>query len=226
MKTPDRRIIPHGRQTMSDAAVTQPVSDPRQQRETSSFGMWVFLATEIMFFGVLFGAYLMLRIGYPEAFAEASRHTRVLLGTPNTGILLTSSLTMALAVDAADTGSRKAVVRYLAITALLGLGFLFVKGYEYSVDFTEHLVPGIDFTFPGPNAHGAELFFYLYFVMTGFHALHLVIGILVVAVIAWLAARGRFDTDSTPIEVTGLYWHLVDIIWIFLYPLLYLVARS
>jgi cytochrome c oxidase subunit 3 len=211
---------------MSDAAITHPFSDPRQQHEAASFGMWVFLATEIMFFGVLFGSYIATRIIYTEAFAEASRHTNILLGTLNTAILLTSSLTMALAVRAAQLRGRKAVVDYLVITLLLGLMFIVVKGLEYYLDFTEHLVPGINFAYPGLHAHGVELFFYLYFVMTGFHALHLIIGISIVAVIAWLAWRGQFAADSIPIELTGLYWHLVDIIWIFLYPLLYLVARA
>lgn len=211
---------------MSDAAITHPFFDPRQQHEAASFGMWVFLATEIMFFGVLFGSYIATRIIYPEAFAEASRHTNILLGTLNTAILLTSSLTMALAVRAAQLHGRKAVVDYLVITLLLGLMFIVVKGLEYYLDFTEHLVPGINFAYPGLHAHGVELFFYLYFVMTGFHALHLIIGISIVAVIAWLAWRGQFAADSIPIELTGLYWHLVDIIWIFLYPLLYLVARA
>jgi cytochrome c oxidase subunit 3 len=210
---------------MSDAAVTHPFFDLRQQHEAASFGMWIFLATEIMFFGVLFGSYIATRIGYPDAFAEASRHTNILLGTLNTVVLLTSSLTMTLAVRAAQLRGRKAVVDYLVITLLLGLMFIVVKGLEYYLDFTEHLVPGVNFAYSGLHAHGVELFFYLYFVMTGFHALHLIIGISIVAVIAWLAWRGQFIADSTPVELTSLYWHLVDIVWIFLYPLLYLVAR-
>ena len=211
---------------MSDAAVIHPFSDPRQQHEAASLGMWIFLATEIMFFGVLFGSYIATRISYPDAFAEASRHTNILLGTLNTAVLLTSSLTMTLAARATESHGRKAVVDYLATTMLLGLMFIIIKGLEYYLDFTEHLVPGIDFAYPGLHAHGVELFFYLYFVMTGFHALHLIIGILIVAAIAWLAWRGQFVADSTPVELTSLYWHLVDIIWIFLYPLLYLVARA
>jgi cytochrome c oxidase subunit 3 len=211
---------------MPDAAITHPFFDPRQQHEASSFGMWVFLATEIMFFGVLFGSYIATRIIYPEAFAEASRHTNVLLGTLNTVVLLMSSLTMTLAVRAAELRGRKAMIDYLAATMLLGLMFIAIKGLEYYLDFTEHLVPGINFAYPGSHAHGVELFFYLYFVMTGFHALHLIIGILIVAAIAWLAWRGQFVANSTPVELTSLYWHLVDIIWIFLYPLLYLVARA
>ncbi len=210
---------------MADTVVTPPFSDPRQQHEAASLGMWIFLATEIMFFGVLFGSYIATRIGYPTAFAEASRHTNVLLGTLNTVVLMTSSLTMTLAVHAAELRRRKVVIDYLVLTLLLGLMFIVVKGLEYYLDFTEHLVPGIDFAYSGLHAHGVELFFYLYFVMTGFHALHLIIGISIVAVIAWLVWRGQFATNPTPIELTGLYWHLVDIVWIFLYPLLYLVTR-
>lgn len=204
-----------------------PLAEPHPPpEEVARFGMWVFLATELMFFGVLFGAYLVTRIEYAEGFAEASRHTSVSLGTLNTALLLTSSVTMALAVRAAKLDSKRETVDYLLLTIGFGLEFLAIKLIEYAYDYTEQLVPGVNFDYPGSHAQAAELFFYLYFVMTGLHALHLVIGIVMVAVISWLVWSGRLAGRVTPVELTGLYWHLIDVIWIFLYLLLYLLART
>lgn len=195
-----------------------------QQREASRLGIWAFLATEIMFFGGLFVAYIVYRHAFPHDFAAASRHTNVLYGTINTAILLTSSLSMALAVRAAERGESKAVVRNVAMTILLAAAFLGVKALEYTEDFREHLVPGPSFLLPGNPRQ--ELFFYFYWAMTGLHALHVLIGIGALSTIAVMAARGRFSAQyNTPVEVTGLYWHFVDIVWIYLYPLLYLIGR-
>ncbi|MGI9024578.1 MAG: cytochrome c oxidase subunit 3 family protein [Burkholderiaceae bacterium] len=213
---------------MTDAViVAQQFDDAEQQRTASDLGIWVFLASEILFFGVLFAAYTFTRLRYPEAFAAGSRLTNVTLGSINTGVLLTSSLTMALAVRSAKSGARKLTVRFLYATMALGLIFLAIKGAEYYLDYTEHLVPGFNFAYSGPHAAQVELFFYLYFFTTGVHSLHMIIGICVVAVIATMASRGAFSPGYfTPVEVSGLYWHLVDIVWIFLYPLLYLVSRT
>jgi cytochrome c oxidase subunit 3 len=189
--------------------------------------MWVFLATEILFFGALFVAYTATRLHDPQAFAIASRLTNLTLGSVNTAVLLTSSLTMALAVRATKLGLRNASIAFLLATAVLGLAFLGIKFTEYYLDWRDHLVPVLDFAHAGPHAGGVENFFYLYFFMTGVHSIHLVIGIVMVLVLAFLARRRDFSPDYfTPVELGGLYWHLVDIVWIFLYPLLYLVARS
>lgn len=195
-----------------------------QQREAAHLGMWGFIATEIMFFGGLFAGYTVYRYAYPHAFAEGSRHTNLLYGTINTALLLTSSLTMTLAVNAAQRGLNRAIVWNILLTVLLAAGFLAVKGLEYSEDIREHLVPGPSFFALG-HPH-EELFFYFYWAMTGLHALHLLIGIGVLSGLALMAARHRYSEKYfTPIEMGGLYWHFVDTVWIFLYPLLYLIDR-
>jgi cytochrome c oxidase subunit 3 len=197
-----------------------------QQREASSFGMWVFLVTEILFFGGLFTAYTVYRNNYAKAFAEASRHLDIGLGTFNTAVLIVSSLTMALAVFSAATGRRKAIIVFLILTMVLGGVFLGVKAVEYSHKFHDHLVPGPEFRFPGPDARQAEIFYSLYFTMTGLHALHMVIGIGILTALLLQARKGRYTPEyHTPVEVSGLYWHFVDVVWIFLFPLLYLIGR-
>jgi cytochrome c oxidase subunit III len=207
--------------------VARQFEDPQQQRKASDLGMWVFLATEILFLGAMFVAYTASRIHHPEAFAIASRLTNLTLGSINTAVLLTSSLTMALSVRATKLGLRDAAIAFLLATAVLGVAFLGIKFTEYYLDWRDHLVPVIDFAHAGPHAGGVENFFYLYFFMTGVHSIHLIIGIVTVLALALLARRGDFSPDYfTPVELGGLYWHLVDIVWIFLYPLLYLVARS
>jgi cytochrome c oxidase subunit III len=214
-----------GKVADSSTTLAHQFDDAAQQRESSTLGMWIFLATEIMFFGGLFAGYTVYRIAYPAAFEAASRHLDIVLGTLNTGILLTSSLTMALAVRCAQTGKRRSTVVFLIVTMLLGGAFLSIKGLEYYQKYTDHFVPGASFSFPGPHARGAEMFFYLYFAMTGLHAIHMIAGIGVMSVIAIQAARRRYTTTYyTPLEVAGLYWHFVDIIWIFLFPLLYLIG--
>lgn len=202
--------------------------DAEQQQLAATLGMWAFLATEVLFFGGMFAGYGVYRAWYPQTWADASRHLDLLLGTVNTAVLLTSSLTVALAVHAAQTGSRKGVVRNLSLTILFGAAFLGVKAYEYWHKWHEHHVPGATFEWHEASPSGpAELFFSFYFVMTGFHALHMVIGL---GILAWLivqARRDRFDAEYyTPVEMTGLYWHFVDIVWVFLFPLLYLIDRT
>jgi cytochrome c oxidase subunit III len=200
---------------------------PPQRRRDMQFGMWVFLTTETLFFGVLFFCYLVMRLAHPAAFAAASRHTDVVLGTVNTAVLLTSSLTMALAVEAATIGRARLASRCLVATAALGIAFLAIKGVEYRHEYLERLFPGPHFQFAGPDATGAQAFFWIYFVTTGLHALHLAIGIGVAGFMAWRLARRSFAAQSAAsIDNAGLYWHFVDIVWIFLYPALYLVSRS
>jgi len=196
-----------------------------QQKESATLGMWLFIVQEILFFGGLFFAYALYRWKYPVAFNHASRHLDVALGTFNTAVLLTSSLTMALAVRSAQIARPRRIVGYLLGTAALGSIFLGVKAYEYHHKWVEHLVPGPDFAFTGPEAENARIFFSLYFGMTGLHALHMIIGIPIILAIAFLAGKGRYSPEyHSPVEIVGLYWHFVDIIWLVLFPLLYLIG--
>jgi cytochrome c oxidase subunit III len=198
-----------------------------QQAEASTLGMWVFLVTEIMFFGGLFMAYLVYRWYSPSGFQEASHHLNIYWGTANTAILIISSLTMALAVRAAQTSQpRGTQVLFLGLTIFLGLAFLGIKAIEYTDKFRDRIVPGPGFHWEGQYPKAAEQFYSLYFAMTGLHALHMVIGVGIMSVIMFMSWRNIFDEDYyTPVEVAGLYWHFVDIVWIFLFPLLYLIGR-
>ena len=228
-----------------------------QQKEAAVIGMWVFLLTEILFFGGLFVAYMIYRVWYFDAFAEASRSLSLFWGGLNTAVLIGSSLTMAMAVRGAQTNKRKATVNWLILTMILGAVFLGVKVIEYADKFEHHHVPGPSYVWAaeheapaaGAGEHAApaaeaagehralslspaqlqnttQLYFSLYFTMTGLHALHMIIGIGIMLVITWMAHKGRFDEQYfTPVEMAGLYWHFVDIVWIFLFPLLYLVER-
>jgi cytochrome c oxidase subunit 3 len=197
-----------------------------QQRDATTLGMWIFLVTEIMFFGGLFMAYMLYRWSYPQAFAEASHHLNIVLGGFNTAVLITSSLTMALAVHAAQLGRRRTLVGFLIVTIVLGLVFLGVKAVEYQHKFEEHHFPGSTFHFEGTDPAHSQMFFFIYFCMTGLHALHMIIGVALLAVIALNSWRGRYTPEYYgPVEVSGLYWHFVDIVWIFLFPLLYLIGR-
>ena len=198
-----------------------------QQAEASTLGMWTFLVTEIMFFGGLFMAYLVYRWQSPLGFQEASHHLNIYWGAANTAILIISSLTMALAVRAAQTSQPvRTQIGWLVSTMVLGAAFLGIKAIEYSDKFRDHIVPGPYFQWEGLYPKPAEQFYSLYFAMTGLHALHMVIGLGIMAVITWMASRKTFDSEYyTPVEVAGLYWHFVDIVWIFLVPLLYLIGR-
>ena len=187
--------------------------------------MWTFLATEVLFFGGLFLAYVVYRSFYPHEFAIGSRETNLLFGTLNTAILLTSSLTMALAVHAAKEGKTRSTVRCLLLTLMFAVGFLVVKGFEYHEDFVKKLVPGPHFNPTLPIR--VQIFFWLYWAMTGLHAIHVTVGVGLLGTITIMAKLRRFSSHYfTPVEVSGLYWHFVDLVWIFLYPLLYLIGRN
>jgi cytochrome c oxidase subunit III len=229
--------------SISHAHVAHHFDDAAQQVEAATLGMWAFLATEVLFFGGMFAGYALYRHWYPEEFIAASHRLDMWLGMFNTGVLLTSSLMMALAVRAAQTNDRRDTVRFLSYTILLGSVFLGIKAYEYRHKFVEHLVPGDSFNWAfehesggeaadepaddsaaGINPKHAELFFSFYFALTGLHAVHMLIGIAILSVLIVLARRDTFsDQYYTPVEITGLYWHFVDIVWVFLFPLLYLV---
>ena len=227
-----------------------------QQKEAAVIGMWLFLLTEILFFGGLFVAYMIYRVWYFDAFAEASRRLSIFWGGLNTAVLIGSSLTMALAVRAAQTNNRKWTVNWLVLTMILGCVFLGVKVIEYQDKFANYEVPGANYNWLYHEQHAAaggehaeagapaaaahrevgltpqqlqnttQIYFSLYFTMTGLHALHMIIGVGLMLVITWMAWKGRFDAHYfTPVEMSGLYWHFVDIVWIFLFPLLYLVER-
>jgi cytochrome c oxidase subunit 3 len=208
-----------------------------QQLEASTLGMWVFLVTEVMFFGGLFMAYILYRYWYPDAWAAASNHLNVQMGAINTVVLICSSLTMVLAVRSAQVGSWIGQVVNLILTIGFGTTFLVVKYFEYKEKFDHHLVPGHNFAGPTQEIAGhlvhnhanvgnpEQLFFSLYFVMTGIHALHMVVGIALMSVILVMAWRKQFSPAYYgPVEISGLYWHFVDIVWIFLFPLLYLLG--
>jgi cytochrome c oxidase subunit III len=207
-------------------ALAHHFDDLAQQKEAATLGMWVFLVTEVLFFGGLFMVYTVYRRWYPDAFAAASHELDIVLGTINTAVLITSSLTMALAVHASQLGERRRLLTFLALTMVLGLAFLGIKSVEYYEKFIEHHIPGPGFQFEEQYFKNAQIFFSLYFVMTGLHALHMIIGL---GIMSWMFVwswNGTITREySNPIEVSGLYWHFVDIVWIFLFPLLYLIGR-
>jgi cytochrome c oxidase subunit 3 len=207
-------------------ALAHHFEDLGQQREAATLGMWVFLVTEVLFFGGLFLVYCVYRVWYPAAFAAASHELDVTLGTINTVILITSSLTMALAVHAAQLGKRKVLLAFLSLTMILGAAFLGIKAVEYYDKFVHHHVPGPAFQFEKEHLRHAQIFFSLYFMMTGLHALHMLIGLAVMLWMFWWSWRGTITAEYySPVEISGLYWHFVDIVWIFLFPLLYLLGR-
>lgn len=228
----DSETMVHGE--THNPALLHHFAEPQQQRDASSLGMWWFLATEVMFFGGLFCAYLIYRLQYFGDFGAASKTLDVKLGATNTVVLICSSLTVVFAVWAAQTGRRMMLVGNLALTLVLGLAFLGIKSVEYREKFEKHHVPGTSFQFhekiPGHDQYAepkhAQIFFALYFVMTGLHALHMIIGIGIFVWLLVMAWKGRFTPEwNTPVEMGGLYWHFVDVIWIYLFPLLYLIDR-
>lgn len=209
------------------AHLEEQFDEPVQQREAATLGMWIFLSTEILFFGVLFAGYTVMRMLHPAGFAIASRQTDMLLGTVETAVLLTSSSLIALGVRAVKLNQMRAATWLMAGTACLGLSFLVMHGFEYHKEYTEHLIPGIDFARGGPESSAVELFFFLYYCITGFHSLHVAVGVILITVLAVRVSRNVYGSKryTTP-ELTALYWHLVDIVWIFVYPLIYLVGRA
>ena len=201
-----------------------------QQKDASTLGMWIFLITEIMFFGGMFAAYTVYRNWYPEVFKVASTSLNQIIGALNTGVLLLSSFTMVMAVRAGQLGQRNMIIIFLILTLLFGGIFLGVKAYEWHEKWEEHHIPGMaEFHLEGvaPQEQGhAQLFFSIYFAMTGLHALHMVIGVGILLTLIVQAYQGKFSASYyTPVDVAGLYWHFVDVIWIFLFPLLYLIDR-
>ena len=199
---------------------------PEQQMDASMLGMWTFLITEVLFFGGMFAAYSVYRNMYYDAFASTSRFMDVTLGATNTAVLICSSLTMVLAVRAAQLNKRKDTMLMLVLTMIFGTIFLCVKAFEYHSKYVEHLIPGFDFSYePVQYAHNAQILFFLYFCMTGMHAIHMIVGL---GLLTWLYLRARRGDFSTvyfsPVEMVGLYWHFVDVVWIFLFPLLYLIG--
>jgi cytochrome c oxidase subunit 3 len=200
---------------------------PAQQMDASMLGMWTFLITEVLFFGGMFAAYAVYRAMYPGAFASTSEYMDVVLGGTNTAVLICSSLTMVLAVRAAQLSRRNELIRYLLLTMLFGSVFLVIKAFEYHSKWVEHLVPGFNFQYkPEYYVHNAQILFFLYFCMTGMHALHMVVGLGLLSYLVIQAYRRVFNANYfSPVEMIGLYWHFVDVVWIFLFPLLYLIGH-
>ena len=212
-----------------------------QQFDSATLGMWVFLLTEIMFFGGMFCAYMIYRSMYPGAFASTSTHMNPALGATNTAVLIVSSLSMALAVRAARLGQQKALQILLIVTMIFGLAFLGVKVVEYHEHWVDKKVPITvpvigsnwdysntpEFPHQAQYARPAQILFCFYFFMTGFHALHMIVGVVLMLTIFAMARKGKFSPSYfTPVEISGLYWHFVDIVWIWLFPLLYLIGRT
>ena len=198
--------------------------DAEQQFDSAKMGMWIFLVTEILFFGGLFAAYTVYRILHPELFAEASKELDTLWGTVNTLVLIGSSLTVAMAIKSAQLNQTKNIAINLGITIALAFIFLMIKYFNWMHHFELGIYPGTAYSFTGIDNPHASMFFSLYYLMTGLHGIHVVVGI---GVMTWLlikSLKGEFHSEYyTPLEIGGLYWHLVDIIWIFLYPLFYLI---
>jgi cytochrome c oxidase subunit 3 len=244
--------MPEGLATTHEAeahsALQHHFENMEQQREAGTLGMWVFLVTEIMFFGGMFLAYTIYRYKYPGAFAAASNHLDIRLGAINTAVLIFSSFTMAMAVYSTQVGNRRNSVICLLLTIVLGMGFLGIKAVEYHDKYRDHLIPGKlipgnSFNpaiagpgeeadahklhlAPGVSVHNVEMFYWIYFAMTGMHALHMIIGVGLLTILTIMAWRGQFSPEyHAPVEISGLYWHFVDIVWIFLFPLLYLLGR-
>lgn len=204
--------------------VEEQFEDMPQQYEAAHLGMWTFLATEVLFFGGFFVSYAIYRHFYGHDFIVGVKHTLILNGTINSCLLLTSGLTMALAVQAATENRTRVLAPLLMVTILLGLGFLVCKALEYREDIEDKVLPGAMFD-PSLPVH-TQIFFWLYWGMTGLHSVHMIVGVGLLSAITWMAARGKFSAQYyTPLEMVGLYWAFVDIVWIFLYPMLYLIGR-
>jgi cytochrome c oxidase subunit 3 len=220
----------HGPHSFFDADVypAAQFEDTEQQKEAATLGMWAFLATETLLFSGLFAAYVVYRNAYYDGFVAGSNHLNLWFGTINTLVLLTSSLCVALAISEAQLNRPRGIFLYLVITLLLGLTFLVIKYFEWKHDYEIGLVPWLNWDRKWDVAHPSmKMFFTLYFIMTGTHAVHMVIGMTVLSVIALQARRGKFSPEYyTPVEMSGLYWHFVDVVWVFLVPTLYLINRA
>ena len=222
--TADHHADPHG--DGADRFLQHHFQDLGVQAQAARLGMWLFLSTEILLFGGLFVGYAYFRATYPEGFHAASHHLSAELGLADTFILIISSMTMAMAIFNVHKKRRKVAVGLLLATVALGFTFLVVHGYEYWTDVQAGAIPGKFFHVPElADKHGASMFFTLYFLMTGLHSLHVLIGAVIILVLTYFTWRGDYSTRyMNPLENGGLYWHLIDLIWIFLYPLLYLIA--
>lgn len=197
-----------------------------QQRLAVRLGIWTFLVTEVMLFGTVFAAYTVNRFLHGATFTAGSHHLDVVAGAINTGVLISSSLTMALAVSQAAYGRRRSTIIFLIATMIFGTLFLGIKSYEYAHKIHDHLVPGVGFIEPAPELGSSQIFFSFYWLMTGIHAAHMVIGLGVLAAMVYVVWRnGPLERKRSQVEVAGLYWHFVDIVWVFLFPLLYLIGR-
>jgi len=207
----------------SSLALREHFATPLQQRETASAGMWIFLATEVMMFGGLFTAYTVYRLSAPQAFNLGSADMEIVLGAVNTALLICSSFTMALAVHSAEIGKRRLIAVFLIVTMILGAAFLGIKFTEYYLHYQHHKVPGLWFEDSTPDAARVQMFFVFYFIMTGLHSIHMLIGLGLLFVLLVRTLMGTFSAEyHTPIEMVGLYWSFVDIVWVFLYAILYL----
>jgi len=206
-----------------ELALREQFATPDQQRQTASIGMWVFLVTEVMLFGGLFTAFTVYRLSHPMAFDAASAHMDILLGSINTAVLICSSFTMVMAVHSAETGNQKLLPLFLLATMAIGAIFLGIKFTEYYLHFKDHMVPALWFQYSGAHAPEVQMFFVFYFVMTGLHALHMTIGLGIVGVLFFRSMLGSFSAEYyTPIDLGGLYWHFIDIVWVFLYAIFYI----
>ncbi len=208
---------------IADYNLHEQFANPAQQRETASLGMWIFIVSEMMLFGGLFMAFTVYRMYYPQAFDHASSEMNILLGSINTAVLICSSFTMALTVYFAETGNRRLVTLFLLATMLIGAVFLAIKFTEYYQHYQDHKAPGVWFDASGPDAGKEQLFYIFYFVMTGLHALHMFVGEGLLGVTLLRNIAGEFTAAYyTPVEIAGLYWHFIDIIWVFLYAIFYI----
>lgn len=198
--------------------------DLEKQTHAARFGMWVFIASEALLFSALFALYAGYRVAYPHAFHESARHTNLLLGSAMTFVLVTSSLAVALSIGSVREKNGKWTAPALGVGMALGFVFLILKAIEYAEHFRDGIYPGPYYHYAGVPDVGARMFFTLYYVMTGLHALHVMGGIVLLGWLAWLARRGRWSREyHTPLELGGMYWHFVDVIWLFLWPLFYLI---
>ncbi|HZZ42602.1 MAG TPA: cytochrome c oxidase subunit 3 [Tepidisphaeraceae bacterium] len=222
---------------MSQSTIFEPDTYPseqfqekRQQDEAATLGMWAFLATEILFFGALFASFYIYRLRWPESFADGATQLKWYLGTINTAVLLASSYCMALAVHHARHGDSKKLIRFLLLTILFGVMFLIIKGSEYVIEYKELLIPALNYSPISPDGQHrlpqVPLFMTFYFVMTAIHALHMLVGLTLLLILVFLARRQKFTAHyHNPVEIIGLYWHFVDMVWVFIYPTLYLLRH-
>ncbi len=223
-------VVPAGTEpAVEEVHLRHHFATPAQQMDAATLGMWTFLITEVLFFGGMFASYAVYRNMYLDAFASTSQYMNVVLGGTNTAVLICSSLTMVLAVRAAQLSNRRHLILFLILTMIFGVAFLVIKGFEYHAKWVEGLVPGLHwsgYTEHPEFAYHAQILFFLYFCMTGMHALHMVVGIGLLTFLLVQAYRRVFNANYfAPVEMIGLYWHFVDIVWIFLFPLLYLIGH-